>query len=152
MEAGVTRPVTVAIGLACVIVLGIVAIWGSGPGKEPDSTPGLTEINDPAELQKMVEMSHLGIVTSTNYLGHRIYTVKATLKNISNTPIRLVAVKMTFLDYSKKSIHEEVHPVFQPKQHPIEPGTEYRFEIPFENPPRTWNYHVPDTQVIRVAY
>ena len=152
MEAGITRPVTLGIGLVFVVVVAIIAVWGLAPGREPLTPPGLTEVSDPVELGKMIEMSRLGIVTSTNYLGHRIYTVRATLKNISSTPLRLIEVRMTFLDNSKRTIHEEIHPAFEPKQHPLEPGTEYRFEIPFENPPHTWNYHVPDTQVVRVAY
>ena len=33
-------------------------------------------------------------------------------------PIRLVDVKMTFLDSEKKPIHDEVHPAFELKQRP----------------------------------
>ena len=66
--------------------------------------------------------------------------------------LRLVDVKMTFLDSDKKPIHDEVRPAFELKQRALQPGTEYRFEIPFENPPRTWNYIVPNTEPVRVAY
>ena len=152
MEAGITRPITLAIGLVVVIVLGILVVWGLSPGDVPDIPPGLTEVRDSVELAKVIEISHIGILTSTNYLGHRVYTVTGTLKNIASTPIRLVDVTMTFRDYDKKTIHAEERPAFEPKQRPLEPGTEYRFEIAFEDPPQKWNYHVPDTQVFRVAY
>jgi len=152
MEAGIARPVAIGIGFACVIALGILVVWGLAPGDVPRIPPGLTEVQGAAELEKIIQMDQLSILTSTNYLGHKVYTVKATLKNISSMPIRLVDVKMTFLDYNKKSIQEDVRPAFEPKQRPLEPGTEYRFEIAFENPPHTWNYHVPETQVVRVAY
>jgi hypothetical protein len=152
MEASITRPITLAIGLVFVIVLGILAVWGLAPGDVPDVPPGLTEVKDPAELEKMIEISRIGILTSTNYLGHRVYTVRGTLKNIAAMPIRLVAVTMTFRDYDKKAIHAEERPAFEPKQRPLEPGTEYRFEIAFEDPPSKWNYHVPDTHVVRIAY
>lgn len=152
MEAGMARPAAIGIGLACVIGLGILAVWGLEPGARPATPPGLTEVTDSGELQMIIHLDRLSILTSTNYLGHRVYTVKATLKNVSSMPIRLVDVKMTFLDYNKKPIHEEVRSAFDPKQRPLEPGTEYRFEIAFENPPQTWNYHVPETQVVRVAY
>lgn len=153
MNLGINRPFTIAIGLAIVaIVFGIFLVRGLAPRAKPEIPPDLTEVTDPAEIEKLLEMSHLGILTSSNYLGHRIYTVRATLRNISAMPIRLVDVKMTFLDSEKKPIHDEVHPAFELKQRPLQPGTEYRFELPFENPPRTWNYIVPNTELVRVAY
>jgi hypothetical protein len=72
--------------------------------------------------------------------------------NSSDKPIRLVDVKLTFLDYEKGIVHEEVRTAVAPSQPPIAPGMQQRFEIAFENPPRTWNYHVPETQVVRIAY
>ena len=152
MKAGIARPFTLGIGAVIVIVLGIAAVSVLAPGDASRIPPGLTEVTDSGSLGSLIEMSHLGILTSTNYLGHRVYTVRATLKNISSMPIRLVDVKLTYLDYDKKVIQEEVRPAFEPTQRPLVPGADYRFEIAFENPPRTWNYHVPDTQIVRVAY
>ena len=152
MEAGIKRPVTIAIGLAVVALIGVVLAWSLVPGPAPHVPPGLTELTDPAELPKWMELSHLSILTSTNYLGHRIYTVKAKLRNISNSPIRLVDVKLTYLDAQKQVIQQETPPAFEPRQSPLEPGTEYTFEIPFENPPKAWNYHVPDTEIVRIGY
>jgi len=152
MEAGIKQPVAIAIGLAVVAVIGVVFAWSLAPRATPSVPPGLTEVTDPAELPKLMELTHLNILTSTNYLGHRIYTVRATLRNISTSAIRLVDVKLTFRDGQKQVIQQENHPAFEPKQSPLEPGTEYTFDIPFENPPRTWNYHVPDTEIVRLAY
>ena len=153
MAFGVNRPFTIAIGLAIVaVVFGIFMVRGLAPGAKPEIPPDLKELTDAAAIQKSVEMTHLGILTSSNFLGHRIYTVTATLRNTSTMPIRLVEVKMTFLDSDKKPIKEEVHAAYELKQKPLQPGTEYRFEIPFENPPRTWNYIVPKTELVRVAY
>jgi hypothetical protein len=152
MKAGTTRAVALGIGAVVVIVAGIVAISVLAPGDTSRIPPGLTEVTDPASLEKMLEMSRLGILTSTNYLGHRVYTVRATLKNISSMPIRLVDVKLTFMDYDKKPIQEEIRSALDPKQKSLLPGADYQFEIAFENPPRTWNYRVPDTHVVRVAF
>ncbi len=152
MESRVLRPVAIGIGIAIVAAIGILLVWGVSPGKTVDLPAGLTEVNDPSELQTMVEASHIGIVTSTNYLGQKVYIVRTTLKNVSDEPLRLIDVKLTFLDYGKKTIHEETRTAFGLKQRPLEPGTEYRAEIAFENPPQNWNYHVPDTKVVKVAY
>lgn len=152
MESRIARLATIAIGLVVVIGVGVFAVWSLAPGAAPKTVPGLTEIKDPAEIQKTIELSHLHIVSSSNFLGHRVYTVKATLRNVTSMPIRLVDVKWTFYDYNKKMIHEEIHPAFEAKQAPLEPSTEYKFEIPFENPPSGWNYRVPETVVVRVGY
>jgi hypothetical protein len=64
----------------------------------------------------------------------------------------MVEVKMTFRDEQKRVIQEDIRSAFDPRRPPLEPSTEYRFEIPFENPPKMWDYHVPDTEVIRVGY
>jgi hypothetical protein len=152
MESGIKRPATIAIGLAIVGVIGVILAWSLTPSEKPSVPPGLTEVGDPHEVQKLVEISRPGIVAGSNYLGHRVYTVSATLRNISSFPIRLVDVKFTYRDFQKTAILEESHPAFEPRRPPLEPGTEYRFEISFENPPHTWNHRVPDTDVVRVAY
>lgn len=152
MEAGVARPVAIGIGIAVVAAVGLLFVWGTEPGRTPNIPAGLTEVTDPSELQNTLQVSRLGILTSTNYLGHKVYIVLATLKNVSDKPVHLIDVKMTFVDYEKKTIHEEVRTAFGLKQRPLEPGTEYRAEINFENPPRNWNYHVPDTKVVKAAY
>ena len=152
MEARVVRPVAIGIGIAVVVALGLLFVWGIAPGRTSSMPTGLTEVNDPSELQRMLEVSHVGILTSTNYLGQKVYIVRATFKNVSDMPVRLIEVKMAFSDYDKKMIHEESRTAFGLKQRPLEPGTEYRAEIAFENPPRNWNYHVPETKVVKAAY
>lgn len=152
MESRVARPVALGIGIAVVAGLGLLAVWGIGPRSLPSVPAGLTEVSDPAQLEKIIELSRLGILTSTNYLNQKVYIVRVTLRNVSPKPVRLIDVKMTFLDYDKKTIKEEVRAAFEPKQRPLEPGTEYRAELAFENPPRNWNYHVPDTKVVKAAY
>jgi len=152
MEAGIKRPVTIAIGLAVVATITIVLVWSLSPRATPHVPPGITEVTDPAELRKLMELSPPKILTGRNYLGHAVYTVVAILKNSSNVPIRLVDVKFTYFDYQKQVIQHETYPAFGPRQSPLEPGTEYKFEIAFENPPRNWNYHVPDTEIVRIGY
>ena len=152
MAAGVARPAAIGIGLAVVAVIGLLFAWVFAPGSTPSTPAGLKEIVDPGDLQNAVQLSHLGILTSTNYLGQKVYLVRATLKNVSGMPIRLIDVKMTFFDDEKKMIHEETRTAFTLKQKPLEPNTEYRAEVAFENPHRNWNYHVPHTTVVKAAY
>jgi len=152
MEAGVRRPVALGIGIAVVALLGLLAVWGIDPNPAPKLPAGITEVSDPKELEEIVKVGRLEIFTSTNYLNHKVYSVRATLKNVSSKPIRLIDVKMIFVDSDKKTIKEEVRTAFEPKQRPLEPGTEYVAELAFENPPRNWNYRVPDTKVVKAAY
>jgi hypothetical protein len=140
------------LGVAVVLGLGTIALLTLAPPDEPPIPADITTIKERDKIDQTVQLTHLSILTSTNYLGHRIYTVTATLKNVSDKPIRLMDVKLTFFDYTKKMIREEEHPALDPKHTPVAPGAEYPLAVSFENPPQNWNYHVPDTQVVVLGY
>ena len=113
----------------------------------------MTEIKDPASIQNTIELTHLSILTSDTYAGNiRIRNITGLLKNISTMPVRKIDLKMTFTDYDGKTIQESTHTAFSPRKKPLEPGTQFRFEVNFENLPRSWNYHVPITQIVSVSY
>ena len=90
--------------------------------------------------------------TSENYVGHRLRVIRGWLKNVSDKPVRSVDAKFTFTDFDGKPVQETVNRVFEPFQKPIDPGTSYRFEVNFENLPRTWNYRVPVVEVVKIGY
>jgi hypothetical protein len=140
-------------GIAVVIAI-VVAFWAFSPAADaPAGVPeGLTEAADPATLEMLLSIDRISIATSTNYVGHRVYLVRGILKNISDKPIRLVDAKMSFVDYENNPVQESVHQVFNPKWTPLEPGTEYRFEVAFENMPRTWNHRIPNIELTKAAY
>jgi len=137
------------IGGLIVVALALILGWAY---TSPDAAPSLTEITDPSAIQSAIQLTDTGILTSETYFGHRIRVIRGWLKNVSDKPIRMVDVKFTFTDYDGKPIQESVHRAFEPIQKPIGPGTSYRFEINFENLPRTWNYRIPITEVVKVGY
>ena len=138
------------IGGLIVVAVGLVASWAlTTPGNLPST---LTELTDPAAIQNTIQVHEVGILTSENYVGHRLRVVRGWLKNLSDEPIRTVDVKFTFTDYDGMPVQESVHRVFEPTQKPIDPGTEYRFDINYENLPRNWNYRIPVTEVVKVGY
>ena len=137
------------IGGLIAVALSLVLAWAY---TSPDTAPQLSEITDPATIQNAIQLTDTGILTSENYVGHRLRVIRGWLKNVSDKPIRMVEVKFTFTDFDGKPIQESVHRAFEPTQKPIDPGTSYRFEINFENLPRTWNYRIPITEVVKVGY
>lgn len=141
------------IGGAVLIGLAVFVGWSLGPGRSLNESSKLTEITDPATIRSTVELTHLSILTSDTFAGNiRIRNITGLLKNISTTPIRKIDLKMTFTDYDGKTIQESTHTAFSPRKRPLDPGTQFRFEVNFENLPKSWNYHVPNTQVVSVAY
>src|SRR3954470_9320538 len=132
------------IGGALFIAVAVFVGWNLGPGRNPNQPSALIEITDPATIRNTVELTHLSIMTSDTFAGNiRIRNIIGRLKNISPTPIRRIDLKFTFTDYDGKTIQESTHTAFSPRKQPLEPGTQFRFEINFENLPKTWNYHVP---------
>jgi hypothetical protein len=141
------------IGGAVFLVVGLLAVWNFGPGRRVTDTSPVTEITDPSVILNTVELSRLSILTSETYAGNiKIRNITGLLKNISPMPIRRIDLKMTFTDYDGKTVQESTHTAFSPRREPLDPGTEFRFEVNFENLPRTWNYRVPTTQIVRVGY
>lgn len=141
------------IGGAVFIALAVFAGWSFGPGRSVGGSSDLSEITDPALIQSTIELTHLSILTSDTYAGNiRIRNITGYLKNTSNMPVRKIDLKMTFTDYDGKTIQESTHTAFSPRKKPLEPGTQFQFEVNFENLPRTWNYHVPITKVVSVGY
>ena len=131
---------------------GLLLYWMFAPRSSSALDRSLIEIRDPASIQKMVELSRPTVAQSENYVGNKVRLIGASLKNNSDKSIRLVEVKMQFADYDGKPIQEGVHEAYEAKQRPLEPGAEYRFEIAFEDLPRTWNYRPPAMQVVKVGY
>ncbi len=147
------RRSAIIISATVAIVVGLALILGFGylSPDEAASWP-TTEITDAATIQNHVQLSHIGIATSENYVGQRIRVIGANLKNTSGKTLRVIEVKVVFTDVDGKPIHEYSERVLQQNQRPLVPGEEFRFEIRQENLPRTWNYRVPITEVTKIAF
>ena len=143
---------TIFIVAALVLVLGVAAGWLLiGPRDHAAAAP-LTEVADPAVIQKNSQLSHLSIATSENFARQKIYVISAYLKNAADKPMRMAEVKMTFTDYDGKPVLEYSQKVLDRNQKALPPGTEVRFEIREENLPRTWNYRIPNTEITKIGF
>ena len=143
----------IIVGSTIVIVVGLALVLGySYFGSGQAATAPLAEISGRDEIQNTIQMSHLGIATSENFVGQRIRVIEGNLKNVSAKPVRMIEVKLVYTDYDGKPVHEYAEKVLQPRQRPLAPSEEFRFEIREENLPRTWNYHVPIAEVTKIAY
>jgi hypothetical protein len=147
------RRSAVIAGVAVLLVVGLFAYWNFAPGRGVKNSTPLTESTDPSAIQSAVQLTHLSILTSDTYAGNiRIRNITGTLTNISGKPVRKIDLKMTFTDYEGNTIQESTHTVYDPRKKPLDPGDQYRFEVNFENLPKTWNYHVPKTQIVKIGY
>jgi archaellin len=138
---------------AIILVVALVAGWAfiTSGQQERSSTP-ITEVADQASIQNSVQLSHLSIATSENFARQKIYVISSYLKNVSDKPLRMAEVKMTFTDFDGKPIHEYRQKVLDKNEKPLPPGTQLRFEVRQENLPRGWNYRVPITEIVKLGY
>lgn len=140
-------------GGVVVLVLALFLVWSFRPGRSSNEAADLTEITDASTIQHAVQLTHLSIATSDTFAGTiRIRNITGLLTNISDKSVRKIDLTMTFTDYDGKTIQESTHTVFASRRMPLNPGGQFRFEVNFENLPRTWNYHVPITKIVRVGY
>jgi Protein of unknown function (DUF3426) len=144
---------TIAIVATVVLLIGSVFAWVFvGPARNQVAAPTVVEVADPAVIQTSTLLSHLSIATSENFARQKIYVISAYLKNVSDKPLRLADVKMTFTDYDGKVVHEYSQRILDRQQKALAPGMEFRFEVRQENLPRGWNYRVPETEITKVGY
>src|SRR6059036_3529419 len=118
------RPIIIIIASIAVVV-GLFLVWALAPSaRNNDSSLPLTEIPDTATIQNYVQLSHVSIATSENFARQKIYIISGYLKNVSDKPIRMAEVKMTFTDFDGKSIREYSQKIVSQNQKPVPPGAE----------------------------
>ena len=143
---------TILIIASIAVVLGLVLAWALAPTQDQASAAPVTEVTDTAEIQSLVQLSPLGIATSENFAQQKIRVISGYLKNVSGKPVRMAEVKLVFTDFDGKSVYEYMDRVLDRSQRPLAAGEEFRFEVRLENLPRTWNYRVPITEVVKIGY
>ena len=140
-------------GAGIILIFALALTWGIRSAGGSNWAANLTEITDSAAIQSAIHLSNLSIATSDTFAGTiRIRNITGMLTNNSDKTIHKIDLKMSFTDYDGKTVQESTHTVFASQKTPLNPGGRYRFEVNFENLPRTWNYRVPMTQVVKIAY
>ena len=150
------RQTQVIIGASIVVALGLVGLWAmSSVPTEATGSSGsqpLAQIDDPDEISAQVELSRLAILTSQNFVGHKIRVIEGSVTNKSaDRTFRSVALKLTFTDYDRGSIQESEEEVLATRG-PLAPGERRRFSYRFENLPNNWNFRVPIGEIVRLGY
>jgi hypothetical protein len=144
---------TIIIAASLVLLVGLALGWAFvAPARNELAASPIVEVSDAPTVESSTQLSHLSIATSENFARQKIYVISAYLKNVSGKPLRMAEVKMVFMDYDGKPIHEYVQKILDPNQKPLAPGSEFRFEVRQENLPRNWDYHVPATSITRLGY
>lgn len=119
-------------------------IWVS----RPIDTGPLVYLEEPEALADHIELGRTGILTSENYIGHRIRVVEGSLRNVSDQTIRSVELRLSFLDSNRDPVLESDEEALRS---PLAPGAERRYVFRFENLPPAWDYRVPAIRVVRVG-
>jgi hypothetical protein len=143
---------TIIIAVSIVLIVGLIVGWNVISSGQQETPASITEVSDPDVIQNSAQLSHLSIATSENFARQKIYVISAYLKNAADKPLRMAEVKLTFMDFDGKPIHEYSQKILNSNQRPVDPGAEFRFEVRQENLPRGWNYRVPSTEVTKLGY
>ena len=127
--------------------LGLVAAWAwvSQP-EEPLRPERYVEAGD--DLSRWVELGGVGILTSENFVGHRIRVIEGSLTNVSDQPLVSVELLLTFRSVEGDPILESSEEALE---RPLDPGGGRRYVFRFENLPPDWDYRVPVVTLVRVG-
>lgn len=128
--------------------LSLVGLWSVSQPTPPEAPP-LAFVDNPNALVDFVELPRLGILTSTNYVGHRIRVIEGTIRNVGDRTLRSVELNLAFMGFDGEVVME-----FQEQglTRPLLVGGEHVYSFRYENLPAEWNYRVPDVQILRIGY
>jgi hypothetical protein len=140
---------SVIIGSTVVIGLGLIAFWATISRPPAADAAPLIYIENTEELSRYVDLPRLGILTSENFVGHRIRVIEGTVSNLSDRTLRSVELRLSFNSFDGGIVLESEEEALRV---PLPPGEARRFTFRFENLPTGWNYRVPDIEVLRVGY
>ncbi len=129
--------------------LGLIGFWAAASQPPPADTAPLVFIEDEADFPNFVELPRIGILTSTNFVGHRIRVIEGTVRNVSDQTLRAVELNVAFNSFDGDIVLESAE---QGLRSSLPAGEERRYSFRFENLPPEWNYRVPDVQIIRIGY
>ncbi len=138
-------------GTSIAIALALIGVWAAVSQPVTVNAEPLVHVDDPDEIAAIVGMPRLGILTSQNYVGHRIRVIEGSLENLGAEAIRSIELKLVFSSFEGESVLEAEEEGLTPGR-PLIPGATARFSFRFENIPSGWNYRVPDVEVIRIGY
>lgn len=143
------NPKTAIIAVVVFVSVAVGVIFLMAPAAEsPD-----VHTTDAADIAAVARIVNGGVATSENYIGQRVRLATGTVKNVSeDRVVKRIDLKIVFLGTDGQPIHESIETAFDSSQRPIQPGSEARYSIAFENLPRNWNYSTPDVTIVRVTY
>lgn len=138
---------TFIIGLTLLAGMSLIGAWAwiSRPAEE---IVPQRYIEAPGELAEFVRLGRVGILTSENFIGHRIRVIEGTFTNVSNETLRSVEVLLTFRGVDGDAILESSKEALQG---PLVPGAEREYVFRYENLPPEWDYRVPEVSLVRIG-
>jgi hypothetical protein len=135
------------VALAVAAALGTVGGW-AWVSRPPPSAGPLEYVEGPLAVGRHVVLGRRGILTSENFVGHRIRNIEGTLENIGDRTVGSVSLLLSFRGIEGGTVVESSEEALDA---PLGPGESRRYVFRFENLPPDWDYRVPDVEVVRVG-
>jgi hypothetical protein len=129
--------------------LGLIGLWSAASRPPSADTEPLVFIENETVFSDYVELPRLGILTGTNFLGHRIRVIEGTISNISEQTLRSVELNLEFNSFDGEIVLESLE---QGLRSSLPAGEDRRYSFSFENLPPEWNYRVPEVRITRIGY
>lgn len=136
------------IGAFLLLGFALIGFWSLSQPSAPEALP-LVFVDDESIFDDYVELPHLGILTSTNFVGHRIRVIEGTILNVSDQVLRSVELNLAFKSFDDEVVLESEEEGLAAA---LPPGEERVYTFRFENLPANWNYRVPEVSVKRIGY
>jgi len=140
-------PASIVIGLAMILILGVVSWLTFGPKPAPPPPPVLTP-EARAYLPRLA-LSDVHMQAAESMVNQRVVEILGDIKNNGDRTVKLAEVTCVFNDYYGKEVQRERVVIVSA---PLAPGVTKPFRLAFDDIPDSWNQTIPALFIAQIQF
>ncbi|MES1257429.1 MAG: FxLYD domain-containing protein [Acidobacteriota bacterium] len=143
-------PAGIVIGLAGILIMGVLGWLTFGPPPIPPAAPKLTQ--EARAYLPQLALSNVHMQAAENYVNARLVEILGEISNKGNRTIKVAEVTCVFSNYSGVEIARERALVVGGRSGSLAPGETKSFRLPFDTIPETWNQALPTLIIAQIQF
>jgi hypothetical protein len=138
-------PASIVIGLALILIFGVLSWLTFGPKPHPPPPPVLTP-EAKAYLPRL-PLSNVRMQAAESMVNQRVVEILGDIRNDGDRTVRLAEVTCVFNDYYGKQVNRERVVIVSS---PLAPGGTKPFRLAFDDIPDNWNQAMPGLYIVSI--
>jgi len=143
-------PISLVMGLAGVLIVGVLGwlTFGPKPGAAPP--PQLTP--EARAYRVNLKLSEVHMQAAESFAQGRLVQILGKITNVGPRPVKLVEVTCVFSDYAQREVARERVFVVGGAAGGLLPGETKPFRLAFDTLPENWNQIMPSFRIAQIQF